>query len=241
MEGASHMDMTAWVTGAGRGIGREIALRFARHGMRVAASARSADALEALGRLAAESGCSILPVPCDVTTESAVTAAHVRIAAELGPVGVLVNNAGTTVFASFLDTAPDTFDRLVATNLRGPYLCTRTVLPGMRAAGGGSIVMINSVASRDVLRNSAVYAATKAGLKAMTDCLRLEYRKEGIRLISVYPGATNTDIWPQRVREKYASAMMTPADVADTVLQAVLLPPHATVEDVYIQPVGGPL
>jgi NAD(P)-dependent dehydrogenase (short-subunit alcohol dehydrogenase family) len=232
------MATIAWITGAGRGIGREIALRFARHGMRVAASARSDGDLDALRR---EAGDAVLPVACDVTSEASVDAALRRIRAELGEVALLVNNAGTTVFASFLDTDPDTFDRLTAVNLRGAYLCTRAVLPAMRAAGGGSVVMINSVASRDVLPNSAVYAATKAGLKAMTDCLRLEYRREGLRFISVYPGATNTGIWPERVRAKYAGAMMTPADVADAVLQAVLLPPHATVEDLYLQPVRGPL
>jgi NAD(P)-dependent dehydrogenase (short-subunit alcohol dehydrogenase family) len=231
--------MIAWITGAGSGIGRAIALRLSAAGFTVAASGRGREALDALCR--ESRGGTILPVACDVSSPDAVRDAHEHIRTEAGPVDVLVNNAGTTVFLPFLKTTVERFDELTATNLRGTFLCAQAVLPSMLERRAGTIVMINSMASREVFRDSSAYAATKAGLKAMTDCLRLEHRRDGIRVIGVYPGATDTAIWPERAREKYRAAMMPPDDVAEAVAMAVLLPQRSMVEDLYIQPIGGPL
>ena len=233
--------MVAWVTGAGRGIGKAIALRLAEAGYRVAPTGRDTDALRAVADEITARGGTAHPVACDVADERSVAAAADAIAGALGPVNVLVNNAGSTVFKSFVTTSIADFDRLLAANLRGPFMCVHAVLPSMMERGEGSIVMINSMAATQVFRDSSAYAATKAGLKSMTDCLRLEVRGSGIRVISVYPGATETDIWPAPVREKHGHRMMSAEDVAEQVRHALAMPRHMLVEDIVIQPIGGPL
>jgi NADP-dependent 3-hydroxy acid dehydrogenase YdfG len=233
--------MIIWVTGAGRGIGKAIASRFAADGATVVASGRHADLLETFATEARDQGWNVLAVPCDVTDEDSARQAHARIVETAGPVDVLVNNAGTTVFTPFVKSELADFDRLVATNLRGPFVCTQAVLPSMLERRSGTVVMVNSMAATHVFPDSSVYSATKAGLKALTDCLRFEVRKQGVRVFSVYPGATNTDIWPARVREKHSDKMMTPGDVAALVFQAVMLPASVMVEDLSLQPVGGGL
>jgi NAD(P)-dependent dehydrogenase (short-subunit alcohol dehydrogenase family) len=233
--------MIAWITGAGRGIGKAIALRLAKDGYRVAATGRDLIAQQAVAHAIISGGGSAAAVHCDVADAASVASAYETIRAEFGEVDLLVNNAGATVFKSFLSTGSDEFDLLLSTNLRGPFLCTQAVLPVMMERGAGTIVMINSMTSKQVFRDSSIYAATKAGLKAMTDCLRLEVRGSGVRVISIYPGATDTEIWPARVREKHGNRMMTAADVAEQVHHAVSMPAHMLVEDIVVQPIGGPL
>ena len=233
--------MIAWITGAGKGIGRAIALRLASAGYTVMTSGRDPGPLRMVADHIVASGGQAAPVLCDVTDESSVQAAHAFIAESHGPVDVLVNNAGATVFKSVLATTIEDFDLVTSANLRGPFLCTRAVLPSMLERKHGAIVMINSMAALQVFRDSSVYAATKAGLKALTDCLRLETRSEAVRVIGVYPGATDTDIWPEAIRKKYSAAMMTPADVAEQVHHALSMPSHMLVEDIVVQPIGGPL
>ncbi len=227
---------TVWVTGGRSGIGKAIASTFVREGARVFVSARASDELTAA---AADLGPEVTPLPCDVTDRQEVQEAARAISRAAGPVDVLVNNAGASVFKSFVDSTPEEFDQLMATNLRGPFLCTQAVLPGMLERESGIVVMINSMAARQVFPDSSVYAATKGGLKMMTDCLRSEVRRSGVRIVSVYPGATRTEIWPERVLEKHGHKMMGPEDVAQAVVNACTAPPHVMIEDIVMQPIGG--
>lgn len=225
-----------WVTGGRSGIGKAIASAFVREGARVFVSARASDELTTA---AAELGPEATPIPCDVTDGKEVEEAARVIARTAGPVDVLVNNAGASVFKSFMDTTPADFDLLTTTNLRGPFLCTHAVLPDMLERKEGTVVMINSMAARQVFPDSSIYAASKGGLKMMTDCLRSEVRKSGVRIISVYPGATRTEIWPERVLEKHGHKMMGPKDVAQAVINACTAEPHVLIEDIVMQPIGG--
>lgn len=231
----------AWVTGASRGIGRAIARSLAARGFQVVASARTAEACAALLDEARTQGWQMHAVTCDVRSEASVAAAHAWITEHVGVVSVLVNNAGVTRFTSFDRSELSDFDELIAVNLRGPFLCTKQVLPAMKERRSGAIVMINSMAAREVFRDSAMYSATKAGLKLMTDCLRLEVRSAGIRVLGVYPGATHTEIWPERVREKRGAAMMPPDRIGETVASLLVVPEDTMIEDVFMQPIGGPL
>jgi NADP-dependent 3-hydroxy acid dehydrogenase YdfG len=206
----------------------------------VITSGRSQEKLDALAAAFYEEQ-KVFPIMCDVRDEHSVASAWDGIMTKVGRIDVLVNNAGVTAFTPFVKSTIEDFDAIHSTNLRGAFLCTQKVLPGMIERGEGTIVMINSVASRDVFQNSSVYAAAKAGLKAMTDGLRLEVRGLGVRVISVYPGATNTPIWNDKVREKHSEKMMTPENIADVVLSAVRLPKSVLVEDLYVQPIGGAL
>ncbi len=231
----------AWVTGASRGIGRAIARALAAQGYGVVASSRDVQACAPLVEEARALGWTMHAVACDVRSEASVREAHAWITAHVGVVSVLVNNAGVTRFTSFETSALADFDELIAVNLRGPFICTKAVLPAMKQQRSGAIVMINSMAAREVFRDSAMYSATKAGLKLMTDCLRLEVRSSGIRVLGVYPGATHTDIWPERVREKRGSAMMPPDRIGDAVASLLVVPEDTMIEDVFMQPIGGPL
>ncbi|MDH7515046.1 MAG: SDR family oxidoreductase [Bacteroidota bacterium] len=239
----SERPLRVWVTGASRGIGAACAREFADRGYIVAASGRDAAALAALERPASStgSGCMILPFPCDVTDEESVKEAYRRILEYMSRVDVLVNNAGATVFKTFRDTTVQEFDTVVGTNVRGAFLCTQAVLPAMIERREGTIVMVVSVAARDVFRDSSVYAASKAAVKALADCLRFEVRDAGVRVVSVFPGATATSIWPPRVLEKHGHRMLRPEDVAKAVVDAVDTPRSVMVEEVVIQPIGGPL
>ncbi len=228
-----------WITGASSGIGKALAAKFASEGHPVAISSRNPERLKAAAEELRNSGLTVLAVPCDISDGNEVNAAAKAIGKKLGEVTVLINNAGTSVFKPFTESTIEEFDRLVATNLRGPFLCTQAVLPSMLERGEGSIVMINSIASRDVFPDSSLYSATKAGLKALADGLRLEVRKQGLRVISVYPGATATEIWPEKLLEKYGHKMMRVEDVAQAVFHTCNMPPSIQVEDYYLQPVGG--
>jgi NADP-dependent 3-hydroxy acid dehydrogenase YdfG len=234
-----------WITGASSGIGRALAGRFLATGAAVAISARDTERLEAsAGQLRAEhpgAEARLLAVRCDVSHEDQVLAAAAVITADFGRVDVLVNNAGTSVFKPFMQSSAADFDALCSVNLRGPFLCTQAVLPGMVERGAGIVVMINSITARQVFADSSVYSATKAGLRALADCLRHEVRRQGVRVISVYPGATSTAIWPARVREKYEEKMLRPEDVAEAIVQACAAPAAVHIEDLVLQPIGGPL
>ncbi len=230
---------TIWITGASTGIGQALCVAFAREGARVIASARNPQLLSTT--VAAITEGEVHALPCDVSSATEVGAAHQRILEQFGPVHALINNAGTTVFRSFMDTSVEDFDRLTATNLRGSFLTTKAVLPGMVERGDGTIVMVSSMAAVHAFPDSSVYSAGKAGLKAMADCLRLEVRKSGVRVITVYPGATNTPIWPERVREKHGVKMMSPDDVAASILHACTAPLGVMIEEIRMQPIGGGL
>lgn len=229
---------TVWITGGGTGIGRALAAAFAREGAQVVISGRTAARIAAV---ASELGHGVRAIPCDVSDTNEVGAVIARIGELCGPIDILVNNAGVTVFKPFIATGVEEFDELLRVNLRGPFLCTRAVLPAMMERGDGIIIMINSMAALQVFANSSVYAATKGGLKWMTDCLRLEVRKSGVRVLTVHPGATDTPIWPDAVRNKHAERMMQPDDVAATIVAACAAPARVMVEDLVIQPIGGPL
>ena len=225
-----------WVTGASSGIGKAVAAAFIGKGARVVLSSRDPDRLR---EIADALGGGAQALGCDVGDEAQVAAATQRIIEEHGGVDILVNNAGASVFKSFMETSVEEFDQLQQTNLRGPFLCTKAVLPGMLARGEGSIVMVNSMAALYVVPDGSAYSASKGGLKALADCLRLEVRKSGVRVISVYPGATNTLIWPERIREKHGEKMMAPEDVAVAVVAACEAPSSVLYEDIVLQPAGG--
>lgn len=229
---------TVWITGGGTGIGKAIAGGFVREGAQVVLSGRAAKRID---DAAAELGNGVRAIPCDVSDKNEVAAVIARITELCGPIDILVNNAGVTVFKPFLETSVEEFDELTAVNLRGPFLTTKAVLPSMIERGGGTVVMINSMAARQVFPNSSVYAATKGGLKWLADCLRLEVRGSGVRVINVHPGATNTPIWPDVVRSKHGERMMHPEDVAAAILSACRVPQSVMIEEIVMQPIGGAL
>ncbi|HTY36605.1 MAG TPA: SDR family oxidoreductase [Bacteroidota bacterium] len=230
-----------WITGASSGIGRALAMEYASQGDTVAATARNIDALDSLRADIEKGGGRCLPVSCDVTDADKVQQAAGVIVAGIGLPDVLVNNAGVTYFKDFMSTTIGQFDEVVATNLRGLFLVTKSVLPGMLERGSGTILNILSYAAKATYTGSSVYAASKAGAEAMMNVLRAETRGKGIKIINVYPGAVQTPIWHQRHIEKYGHQMMKAAEIAKAIYSLSCQPDSMILEDVVIRPQSGDL
>jgi NAD(P)-dependent dehydrogenase (short-subunit alcohol dehydrogenase family) len=181
----------ALVTGGGRGIGRAIALRLAADGLAVAVAARSRDQVDDTARAAPGRA---LPVLLDVTDAASITAAVERTVRELGPVDVLVNNAGVAESAPFMKTEPDFWDRHFDVNVRGPYLLTRAVLPGMLERRWGRVINVASLAGLFGSPYVTAYTASKHALVGFTRALATEVSGKGVTVNALCPGFTATDI-----------------------------------------------
>ena len=172
----------AVVTGAGRGIGQAIAEALAANGAQVAAL-----------DLEAPDHAGILGLSCDVADEAAVDAAFARVEEALGTVSVLVLNAGIFPIVPFLETTRELWDRTMAINLTGAFLCARRAIPGMRAQQYGRIVAIGSSAGKTGgAKSVAAYAASKAGIMAMAKSIANEYAREGITANALAPSLIDT-------------------------------------------------
>jgi 3-oxoacyl-[acyl-carrier protein] reductase len=181
------------ITGAGRGIGAGIARVCAQRGARVALGySSSADAAEALSREL--EGTGHLTVKIDVREPSSVTAAFERVLKEFGGLEGLVNNAGVTADQLLLRMKAEDFDRVLQTNLRGVFLCTKEAVRPMMKAKKGSIVNITSVIGQTGQGGQANYAASKAGIEAFSKSVALEMASRNIRSNCVAPGFIETDM-----------------------------------------------
>jgi len=213
-------DRTVIVTGAGRGIGRSIALRFAEEGGRVALVARRRNELEETERFVAKAGGRGLVLPADVTERGAAEECVRRAETELGPVDVLVNNAGVFIWRPFLELTPDDWDRVIATNLTGAANFCRAVLPGMVARRRGRIVNVASVHGIRGEANVSAQSAAKFGLIGLTQSLAREFREHNIAVNAVCPGAVENRLDETGAAERASplAEKLWPRDVARTVL-----------------------
>ncbi len=229
----------AIVTGAGRGIGRAVALTFAREGARVALAARTASELEAVARQIVTSGGRALAVPTDVTQEASVSALVEKALAEFGRVEILVTAAGVATFGPLADTKTEDWDRMLAVNLKGVFLACRAVLPVMMRQGRGTIINIVSVAAKRAIPGGAAYAASKRGVLGLTRVLAEEMRPHGVRVGALCPGAVDTGLWDSVPDPPERGRMLKPDDVAQAALLMATLPPGASLEDLTLLPAGG--
>jgi len=181
----------ALVTGASRGIGAAVAVALGAAGARVAVNFRQeAAAAEQVARAIGQA----LAVQADVADSSAVAAMLAAVEAGLGPVDILVNNAGIALIRGIEDLTEADFDATLAVNLKGAFLCTQAVLPGMRARGWGRIVNISSGAARGAGGVGLHYNASKAGLEGLTRGYAARLVKEGITVNAVAPSLIETDM-----------------------------------------------
>jgi NAD(P)-dependent dehydrogenase (short-subunit alcohol dehydrogenase family) len=191
---------TALVTGAGRGIGRAIALAFAREGADVALLARTAGEVEAVAAEARGLGRNAVALRCDVGDRAQVEEAARAAAGALGAVQILVNNAGVARSAKVGDTDDALWELHLRVNLTGAFYVTRAVLPGMLAARWGRIVNIASTAAREGYPYVAAYAASKHGLLGLTRAVAMEVATSGVTVNAICPGYVATDMTRESVR-----------------------------------------
>ncbi|HVR51013.1 MAG TPA: 2-hydroxycyclohexanecarboxyl-CoA dehydrogenase [Pseudorhodoferax sp.] len=183
------------VTGGGGGIGGASCRRFAREGAKVAVFDLNREAAEAVAAQIREAGGQAQAVRCDITDRASVDQAVAATVQALGPIDVLVNNAGWDVFRPFTKTEPAQWDRLIAVNLTGALHMHHAVLPGMVARKAGRIVNIASDAARVGSSGEAVYAACKGGLVAFSKTIAREHARHGITVNVVCPGPTDTALF----------------------------------------------
>lgn len=210
----------ALVTGAGKGIGAAVAVQLAARGARVALAARTEGDLARIAAFIAESGGEALPVRCDVTDEPSVQRLFREVRERLGPVDVLVNNAGAALARPFHEQPADEWRRLLDTNLVSTLLCSRAALEDMRPRGRGVIVNVASVsgvAGVEKLPGLAVYAAAKGAVIAFSEALAAEVRPHGVRVVCVSPGSVKTDGLARVAPKEVVEQAMTPGRVAGVI------------------------
>jgi 2-hydroxycyclohexanecarboxyl-CoA dehydrogenase len=183
---------TAVVTGGGSGIGRAVAQRLARDDAALAIWDLNEQGAAETAALITAAGGKAIALRADAADAAAIKGAADKTRAALGPITIIVNNAGITGNVPFLELPVDAWDRMIAVNLKGPYLCTREVLPDMLTAGWGRIINITSSSIQTGATNMSHYVASKGGLMGMTKALAMEFAAKNITVNMVPPGFIDT-------------------------------------------------
>ncbi len=231
---------TALITGASSGIGQAVARQMAARGCGVCLVGRNIGRLDAL-RNELQVLAPSQAYPGDIAEESEVRRLCADILRDHARVDLLIHCAGAISLGAIANAPVEDLDHQYRVNLRAPYLLTQLLLPQLKASRG-QIVFVNSSVGTRVKENVGAYAATKHALKAIADTLRMEINSFGIRVLSVYPGNTATPM-QQAIQQLTGRTidvenLLTPADVADVILQALSLPRTAEVTDINIRPMG---
>jgi len=191
----------AIVTGSAQGIGRQIALALARAGADIVVVDLTAGRCTQVVKEIHDLGSKAIGVGCDITNEQQVNNLIASAISEFGQIDILVNNAGWQYVASIEDSTLEQWDRTMAVNLRGPFLCSRAVIPIMKKQGQGVIINVTSRGGRVAKAMAAAYGASKFGLNGFTQCLALEVATHGIRVMALAPPHTNTPLAREVVKQ----------------------------------------
>ena len=229
----------ALVTGGSRGIGLAIAKKLDDLGAEVIIAARNVAELEkASFQIRGVSGkCEY--VRCDVSSQADVEALAQRVKGRSDSLKIVVNNAGVGGFSTPLhETDPETWDKIMNTNLKGVYCMIRAFAPMLIANGGGDIINISSLAGKNALPNGAAYSASKWGLNGLSYSVAEELRRYNIRVTVVCPGSVNTELSPHE--GKNASKMLQPADIAHVVGMVVTQAAQSFASEILLRPTQKP-
>ncbi|KAI0097254.1 enterobactin synthetase component F [Nemania sp. FL0031] len=239
----------AVITGASSGIGAAVATALAQEGAHVAIAARRTDALEALREKISAAGVKVLVHKTDVTDKLQVESLVREAREQLGPIDILVSCAGVMYYTMMANAQTDEWERTVDVNCKGLLHCLASVVPGMLARGAGHVVAISSDAGRKVFPGLGVYSASKFFVEATLQSLRLETAGSGLRVTSVQPGNTATDLLgmstDQEAIKKYGeptgAKVLSADEVAAAIVYALSQPGHVAVNEVLIEPRDEPI
>lgn len=231
----------AWITGAGTGIGAATAERFAREGATVILTGRRSAPLEAVAERIRAAGGTAHVRPADLMKAEQVRAVADGIAREFGRLDVLVSNAGLNIVErDWQRLSPAGIDELIGGNLTSAFYVAQAVLPQMRAQGGGVMIHTASMAGRNIgLMSGPGYVASKHGVVAMSHTINQAECINGIRSTAFCPGEVNTEILKKRpnpLSQQELDQMLQPEDCADMILYVATLPPHVTMNEVWLTP-----
>ncbi len=193
-------DRKAFITGASRGIGRAIALAFAREGAVLALGARSMDSLEKLAAEIEADGGKAVPIQIDVGSGNSIADAQAAVGEKLGDIHIVVNNAGIARSVKVLDMDDEHWQSHLDINLTGTFRVTRAFLPGLVAEGWGRVITIASTAGKVGFQSTAAYCASKHGVIGLTRALALEMASNNITVNAICPGFVNTDMTSEAAR-----------------------------------------
>lgn len=238
---------TALITGATSGIGEATARRFGALGYRLILTGRRSHRLEAVKRqIVADFAVEVLALTFDIRERAAVEEAIAGLPAEWRDIDILVNNAGLAAGLEHIDEGdPDDWDRMIDTNVKGVLYITRQVAPLMIASGnGGHIVNIGSIAGRQTYENGVAYCASKHAVNALSQGMRIDFLKQGIKVSQVRPGMVETEFSTVRFHgdKERADAVyngvtpLTGDDIARVIEWIVTLPPHININDIEVMP-----
>ena len=228
----------ALVTGGNRGIGKAIALRLAALGAEIAICGRDESALRAAAEQLRSSGARIHPQKADVTVSSDVSSLIRQSEATLGPISILVNNAGMGLFGPLHEKTEAEWDTLINTNLKSMFLVSRAVIPGMIQRGSGDIINISSLAGKSTFAGGAIYCASKWAVQGLSGCMAEDLRAYGIRVSTVCPGSVFTEFSGRGPKEP--GKVLTANDVAHAVAMIATQGPQSFLSEVLLRPVTKP-
>ncbi|MFZ3200637.1 MAG: SDR family oxidoreductase [Candidatus Acidiferrales bacterium] len=228
----------ALVTGASRGIGLAIARSLGRMGVGVCVCARDAKRLESAANGLQREGIRVHAVPADLTRPGDIASLVEATERSLGPIEILVNNAGVGWFGPAHEASETTWDTVLDTNLKAVFLLSKAVAPGMIRLRAGHIINIASLAGKNAFTGGGVYCASKWGLLGLTQCMAEDLRAHGIRVSAICPGSVATDFSPHAAKDP--GKMLQPEDVAHAVEAIVTQSPRSFLSEILLRPTQKP-
>lgn len=235
---------TALVTGGGRGIGKAIALAFARDGYNVAVLARNAEQVDATVTEARALGVEAVGTVCDVADRASLGKSIDETVARFGGLHVLVNNAGYACFKPFMELMPEEWQQTFDVNVTAVFHACQAAIPHMMRQGFGRIINISSVAGVKPLAKQSAYCASKHALQGLSKVLAMELRDHDIAVHTICPGGVDTELARTAMPERDKQGWMRPEDIAEVAVFLSKLSARATVDEVVIRrfgsvPIGG--